>query len=154
MLSWDANTVVQLSVWPPKPPWAQCLGAGAPHSVPQCGSPSAALCSVLRENVSWAICEVRSTPEVHVLFPLCHFPPSGHNVSSRMLSHYRDCAAVSRNATCCLPWVHWVLQHPHPNTGSMRVGSPPGDASNHFNSDSHGAANREASVSRFRQQQR
>lgn len=103
MLSWDANTVVQLSVWAPKPPWAQCLGGG---------SPSAALCSVLRENVSWAICEVQSTPEVHVLFPLCHFPPSGHNVSSKMLSHYRDCADVSRNVMCCLPWVHWGTTAP------------------------------------------
>lgn len=112
MLSGDANTVIQLSVWPPKPPWAQCLRGGAPHSVPQCGSPSAALCSVLRENMSWAIYEVQSTPEVYVLFPLCHFPPSGHNVSSRMLSHYRDCADVPRNVMCCLPWVHWGTTAP------------------------------------------
>lgn len=130
------------------------LGGGGPHSVPQCGSPSAALCSVLRENVSWAVCEVQSTPEVHGLFPLCHFPPSGHNASSRMLSHYRIVLMCPEMSCAVCPGYTGVLQHPHPNTGLIRVGASPGDSSNHFNTDSHGAANRKASVSRFRQQQR
>lgn len=53
----------------------------------------------------------------------CHLSPSGHNVSSRVLSHYRDCADVSGKLTCC-PGCTGALKHPHPNTGlKRRVGS-------------------------------